>query len=107
MWLIIARNPISNGAQVIHHVRWRKARADANGKPVWDGDEEIVPVGTVVHALRNGEEVGSLFSVPGGGTVSGPRVVIGKDYLGHERIDTVSDPQSVYRSLLDLPEFDV
>lgn len=107
MWLIIARNATSNGAQVIHHVKWRKVRADMRGKPVWDGSEEIVPVEAVIKVLRNGEEVGSLFSVPGGDTVSGPRVVIDRDHLGRERIDTVSDPQSFHRSLFDLPEFDV
>jgi hypothetical protein len=41
-----------------------------------------------------------------GSAVSGPRVIVGKFQNGSERIETEIDPQSVRRSLFELPEFD-
>jgi hypothetical protein len=105
MWFIIARNRTTSVDPVIDRVKWRKAKASPSGEPVWDGDTEIVPVDRVVQAVRNGEEVGTQYYV-NGSAVSGPRVIVGKFQNGSERIETEIDPQSVRRSLFELPEFD-
>lgn len=90
---------------MIDRVKWRKANASPGGEPVWDGDAEIVPLGRVVQAVRDGEEVGTQYQVSGR-AVSGPRVVVRKLPDGGERIETEAHPQSVQRSLFELPEFD-